>query len=119
MLCLNSLESLVHFLALILSDSPQLLGPGQLILVSRFLLSKAIIVINELIQDPFEFIPSGSPLCYLFAHCPYLGLPLGYPFLFLLHLPTQAVIIARVSVDYGLLVLGLPLQVIKHLLVPL
>lgn len=119
MLCFNTFKSLLHLLALVLSDPPQLLRSGQLILVSRFLLSKAIIVINELIEDPFEFIPPSSPLCYLLAHSPYLGLPLGYPLLLLLHLPAETVIIARVGVDYGLLVLNLPMQVIEHLLVPL
>jgi len=119
MLCFNTFKSLLHLLALVLPDPPQLLGSGQLILISRFLLSKAIIFIDELIQDPFEFIPSGSPLCYLLAHSPYLGLPLGYTLLLLLHLPTETVIVARVSIDYGLLVLNLPLQVIEHLLVPL
>ena len=68
MLCFNSFESFLHLLALVLSDPPQLLGSRQLVLVSRFLLSKAIIFIYELIQDPLEFIPSDSPLSYLLAH---------------------------------------------------
>jgi len=119
MLCFNTFDPLLHLLALILSDPPQLLGSGQLVLVSRLLLSKPIIIVNELIEDPFKFIPPGSPLCYLLAYGPYLGLPLGDPLLLLLHLPAQTAIVGGVSVDYGLLVLGLPLQVIEHLLVPL
>lgn len=87
MLCFNTFDPLLHLLALILSDPPQLLGSGQLVLVSRLLLSKPIIIVNELIEDPFKLLPPGSPLCYLLAYGPYLGLPIGYPLLLLLHLP--------------------------------
>ena len=119
MLCFHTFDPFLHLLALILSDPPQLLGSGQLVLISRLLLSKPIIIINELIKDPFKLIPSGSPLSYLLAYSPYLGLPLGYPLLLLLHLPAQTAVVGGIGIDDGLLVLGLPLQVIEHLLVPL
>jgi len=119
MLCLHTFNPLLHLFALALSDPPQLLRSRQLVLISCLLLSKPIIIINELIEDSFELFPPGSPLCYLLAHGPYLSLPLGDALLLLLHLPAQTAVVGGIGIDDGLLVLGLPLQVIEHLLVPL
>ena len=118
-LCLHTFNPLLHLLALTLSYPPQLLRPCQLVLISRLLLSKPVIIFNELIKDPFELLPPGSPLSYLLAHGPYLGLPLGDALLLLLHLPAQTAVVRGVRVDDGLLVLGLPVEVVQHRLVPL
>ena len=100
MLGLGSLKSLMHLLALVLSDFSKLFSPCQVVLISGLLISKSGVLLNKLIENNFELVTSSGPLCNLFSNCLYLSLPLSQPLLLFLDLTTQTTVVPVAGLDY-------------------
>lgn len=109
----------MHLLPLGLPDLPQLLGPRQLVHVPDLLLVQPVVLRNEPVHDPLEFLPSVRPLRDLLPHRPDLSLSLRDLGLLLLNLSTQCLILTIVSSHERPLVSQLLLQVLHYRIVSL